>query len=49
MNEYGLVERTNGFTLNASAIRTSLLQFFKHGYYSYFTLQIMKADMYAIK
>jgi len=40
---------TNRFTSNATVIKANLLQFFKHDYYSYFTLQIMKADMYVIK
>jgi len=32
--------------MNATVIKTNLLHFFKHDYYSYFTLQIMKADIY---
>jgi len=29
MNEFGLLKRANRFTLNATAIKTKLLQFFK--------------------
>jgi len=32
-------------TLNATVIKTNLLQCFKHDLYSYFTLQIMKTDV----
>jgi len=41
MNEFGLLQRANSFTLNATAIKTKLLQFVKHDYDIYLNEIVM--------